>query len=132
MADITIEQAIEKMKRKAEAVERGEYNREIGDEVQRSIRQNYLSGGRVPSWPERQRAYPWAILWKTGKKKSTEEGSSQNWRRSVRQWVLSVKSTSYGVFHQFGHGQEVRKSVKLVPEEIRRITSIIIETIKGA
>lgn len=101
--------------------ESGTLYHDIGEIVDDSILANFAAAGR-PAWPERTRSYDWPILNKTGAMGGRALEDTQNWQHGARVHHLNIRSTFYGVFHQYGTSKmAMRKFVQLVQSEIQRV-----------
>lgn len=101
--------------------ESGTLYHDIGEIVDDSILANFAAEGR-PAWPERTRSYSWPILNKTGSMGGRALEDTQNWQHGARVHHLNIRSTFYGVFHQYGTNKmAMRKFVQLVQSEIQRV-----------
>lgn len=105
--------------------EQGTLYHDIGEIVDDSILANFAAAGR-PAWPARKRDYPWPILNKTGAMGGRALEDTQNWRHLVKVHHLDIRSTHYGIFHQYGTSRlPIRKFVQLVEAEMQRVLSRI-------
>ncbi len=103
--------------------EQGTVYQDIGEIVDDSILANFAAAGR-PTWPPRTRDYPHPILNKTGAMGGRALEDTQNWRHLVRVHHLDIRSTFYGIFHQYGTSRlPMRKFVQLVESEKNRVLS---------
>jgi phage gpG-like protein len=108
-------------------------------ETQRSVYEstsiNFASQGR-PQWAERSPAYEekatWPILAKTGKLLDSVLKSIQKpWEHRGRSHFLNIFSIFYGLFHEYGKGQKVRRFVSLIGAEKKAITAILKRHLRG-
>lgn len=107
------------------AGERGTLYYDIGEIVDDSILANFAAEGR-PSWPERTRSYDWPMLNKTGAMGGRALEDTQNWDHGVTVHHLNIRSTSYGMYHQYGTSRlPVRKFVMLTGSEIQAVDARI-------
>jgi len=94
-----------------------------------NIINNYDNEG-IPIWQSRKKEYDWKILQKTGAKRAEELNSThRQWQRTDKGFRLSISSTDYGAYHQFGIGQATRKSVNPTQQEIERMNQGLLEDI---
>lgn len=104
---------------------------DIGEIVDDSILANFAAEGR-PAWTERTRAYDWPILNKTGAMGGRALEDTQNWQHGARVHHLNIRSTFYGVFHQYGTSKmAMRKFVQLVQSEIQAVRDRLSRVIEG-
>lgn len=99
--------------------------------VYKSTSVNFASQGR-PAWIERKFSYAWPILLKTGKLlDSTLASILIPWQHLSTSHLLNISSISYGIFHQYGQRQAVRRYVNVAPDEKKAITAILREYLRG-
>ena len=111
--------------------ESGTLYTDIGEIVDDSIMANFAAEGR-PSWPERTRSYDWPILNKTGTMGGRALEDTQNWQHGAHVHHLNIRSTFYGVFHQYGTSKmAMRKFVQLVQSEIQAVRQRLSQVIEG-
>ena len=111
--------------------EAGTLYHDIGEIVDDSILANFAAEGR-PAWPERTRSYDWPILNKTGAMGGRALEDTQNWQHGARVHHLNIRSTSYGIYHQYGTSKmAMRKFVQLVQSEIQAVRQLLSQVIGG-
>jgi phage gpG-like protein len=99
------------------------YN-DVSEIAAKSIEQNFDSGGR-PKWPKRKYFYPWPILVKTGDMKRGALATVKTWEHGVRWHIDKIKSTFYGIFHQYGTKKlPVRKFALFQDSEIVKMRDV--------
>ena len=109
----------------------GTLYRDIGEIVDDSILANFAAAGR-PAWPARTRDYPWPMLNKTGAMGGRALEDTQNWQHGARVHHLNIRSTSYGIYHQYGTSKmAMRKFVQLVQSEIQAVRQRLSQVIEG-
>jgi phage gpG-like protein len=97
----------------------------------KSTAMNFASQGR-PGWKARKYVYAWPILAKTGKLLDTTLKSIlRPWQHMPGKHTLNISSIFYGLFHQYGMGQEIRRYVSLLSEEKKAITTILRKHLRG-
>lgn len=104
---------------------------DIQQVVYKSTAVNFASQGR-PVWQTRKFRYSWPILAKTGKLLDTTLKSIlRQWQHLGDRHLLNISSIFYGLFHQYGGRQVIRRYVSLSPDEKRSITTVIRRALKG-
>lgn len=89
-----------------------------------SIGKNFDAGGR-PKWPKRKHKYSWPILVKTGDMKKGALETSKTWEHGTRWHINKIKSTFYGIFHQYGtKNLPVRKFALFQNDEIEKMRNV--------
>ena len=142
MAKITIQQAQAKIRAMAESMQKGDYTSDISNIMEDSIYRNLQAGGR-PKWKKRSKAYLDHLmatigritppLRLTGEKDSVEQHSAKHgWRRTARQWKLSIRTTDYGAIHHKGTGLPKRQTVKPLQSEVEGMKESIIDRVMTA
>jgi phage gpG-like protein len=102
---------------------------EIQKAVYVSTATNFASQGR-PRWTGRSPSYEekatWPILAKTGKLLDSVLNSIQRpWEHRGKSHFLNIYSVFYGLFHEYGKGQKVRRFVSMIGTEKKAIAAII-------
>jgi phage gpG-like protein len=106
----------------------------IQEIVDRSTIKNFEAKGR-PTWPPRKHYYGWPILRKTQtmmRKTLSYIRYNKRWQRVGNVLVLNIKSTYYGLYHQYGTrktdkhpGLPHRPFVRLQTPERDEIVSLV-------
>jgi hypothetical protein len=117
----------------AQQLESGDKVKDVSTIVARSTMENYERKYDSRPWPKRKhdgtdKANAWPILLKTGTKRRTELKSiTRPWQKTAEGFLKQILSTDYGIYHQEGRGQKVRKSVWLQPQVEAEIEQKLIE-----
>lgn len=123
--------AVDTLQTWVDRLNKAETLKPVDEIVLQSITYNYDSAIDYRRWPKRKGTVSWPILVKTGTKRAAELNSViKQWRRVPSGWEKLIYSTDYGVYHQQGRGQKIRKSVHLQERVKTDIRQTLLEIFK--